>query len=285
MILKRISALAVALTACLTLFAQGQVTTRRYRISDFQDKMTKVVLSENAILSEGLRQEIINNWTSTVFEFCTLEQFESLKTNDSYYFLIPLENKFKGEEEAGVVFLTLLKGGKEASEGISSMFEVVSLPLTAVLGVSDRDLIYMGGIVNAIQDYALAAMESESAAYKRELWFNGRFDKELRSKDFYIAEEDLSSDVKEKDLAKLLENEGLHIVNADESDAVYLGQERESVVGYSISPVMPSAGSFSYQLLFDAESHRLCHVSKHKISAKKSQGFLTGDLKPLGVRK
>ena len=280
--MKKIVAFLLTLVIGLPLFAQGQVTTRKHRLADFTDKMTQVVLSGDEVLNAALRKEIPYIWTSSTFEFCSLEQFEKIKTQDKYYFLIPVESVFKGEEEPGIRFLTLVKGGADAKDGIGAMHEVVSLPVAAAMGTSDRDLVYLGGIIQAIQEYTLAAMESETAAYKMSEWFNGRFKKSVEDKKVYIAEEDLSSEVNEKALAKLDGNLSLHIVPSSESDWQYVHQSDETVVGYVIAPIFPVKGSVCYKLLFEADTHKLCYLERHKISEKKGEGFLASELKPLG---
>ena len=280
--MKKIGTLLLTLVISLPLFAQGQVTTRKHRLADFTDKMTQVVLSGDEVLNAALRKEIPYIWTSSTFEFCSLEQFEKIKTQDKYYFLIPVESVFKGEEEPGIRFLTLVKGGADAKDGIGAMHEVVSLPVAAAMGTSDRDLVYLGGIIQAIQEYTLAAMESETAAYKMSEWFNGRFKKSIEDKAVYIAEEDLSSEVNEKALAKLDGNLSLHIVPSSESDWQYVHQSDETVVGYVITPIFPVKGSVCYKLLFEADTHKLCYLERHKISEKKGEGFLASELKPLG---
>ena len=125
-------------------------------------------------------------------------------------------------------------------------------------------------------------MESETAAYKMSEWFNGRFKKSIEDKKVYIAEEDLSSEVNEKALAKLDGNLSLHIVPSSESDWQYVHQSDETVVGYVIAPVFPVKGSVCYKLLFEADTHKLCYLERHKISEKKGEGFLASELKPLG---
>jgi hypothetical protein len=125
-------------------------------------------------------------------------------------------------------------------------------------------------------------MESESTAYKMSEWFSGRFKKSVADKQVYIAREDLSSEVSEKDLAKLENNPSLHLVPAAESDWQYVHQSSGAVVGYVIAPFLPGKGSVCYKLLFEADTHRLCYLERHKISEKKGEGFLSSELKPLG---
>ena len=277
--MRKIGIILLTLCIGLPLFAQGQVSTRKHRLLDFTDKMTQVVMSGDEVLDAALRKEFPYIWTSSTFEFCSLEKFEQIKTQDKYYFLIPVDSKFKDEEEPGVRLLTLVKGGEEAKKGIGAMFKVVSLPVSAAMGTSERDLVYLGGIIQAIQEFTLAAMESETVAYKMSEWFNGRYKKTVEDKKVYIAQEDLSSAVSEKDLARLEDKVNLRIVPSAESDWQYVNLSADAVVGYTIAPFLPGKGSVCYKLLFNASDHRLCYLERHKINEKKGEGFLPSELK------
>lgn len=282
----RLKTIFLALALCLAaplLQAQGKVSTRSYRLGDFTDKVTLVVLSENAILSNALRQEVVAGWTASAFEFCTLEEFEKKKTQDKYYFLMVLESQFKGEEAPGVSFLTLLKGGKEAEKGIGAMYEVAALPLVAALGGTGRELVYLGGLVKSIQEYALEAMESEKAAYAMGNWVNKSFKKWGKSRRILIADEDLAPTVLEKALAPLLKD-SFQVVETSVADKAYLDAQPGILVSYVVAPVFPGPGSYCYKMLFEAETHSLFYISKHKISAQKGVGFLPDDLKQLSHR-
>ncbi len=273
------------LFAGLTALAQGTINTRSYRLSDFTDKVTQVVLTGNEVLSGALSQEVVAQWTASAFEFCTLEQFEKLKTDDRYYFLMAAESRFKGEENPGITFLTLVKGGPEASEGIGSMFEVVSFPLMAAMGGNGRELIFLGALVKAVQEFALAAMESEKVAYGAEGWINQRYDQEGRMMQIFIPEEDLSPAVKEKDLEKYLDDD-FHIVDtAEEADQYYLDGTYNTLVGYTVAPVLPEKASYCYKMLFEAHSGSLYHISRHKYTPKKGVGFLPQDLRQLSHKR
>ena len=123
--MKRLILSTLCLLASLTLLAQGKVSTRSYRLADVTDKVTKVVLSGDEFLNSALRQEVVNRWTASPFEFCTLEEFDALKLQEDYYFLIPAATRFKGEPEAGIVFLSLLKAQFEVTlhASISVIFQ------------------------------------------------------------------------------------------------------------------------------------------------------------------
>ena len=278
--MKKLLTILMSLTLLLPLWGQGKVNTRKYLLSDFTDKVTQVVLTGNALVSNALRQEVVTEWTASAFEFCTLEQFEKLKTKEDYYFLMVLESQFKGEERPGVSFLTLLKGGPEAQKGIGAMFEVVALPLMAALGSTGRELTYLGGLLKTIQEYTLEAMESEKVAYSMEHWVNNIYSKWGSAKQVLMADEDLAPTVTEKDLSRRL-SERFQVVDTSVADQAYLDASYNTLTSYVVAPIFPDKGSYCYKMLFEADTHSLIYISKHKIDAKKGVGFLPEDIRKI----
>ncbi|MBR5403859.1 MAG: hypothetical protein IK113_06510, partial [Bacteroidales bacterium] len=59
---KILTVLTLCLIAALSAMAQGRVETRSYILSDFQDKVTKVVIPEDVFLQSAMRQEVTNIW-------------------------------------------------------------------------------------------------------------------------------------------------------------------------------------------------------------------------------
>ncbi len=272
---KMLILLTLCLIAAISAMAQGRVQTRSYILGDFQDKVTKVVVPEDTFLQSALKQEVVNIWSASAFEFCTQKEFEALKSQDKYYFLTVQAFKFKGEQEPGILFLSLLKGGEH---------EVISLPLAPADGSSGRELVYLGGLVKAIQEYTLAAMESEKTAYIPEKWFNANYAKWGRMMTIYMAREDISLSVKEANVEKYLDAD-FNITDADTADGVFVDAPVNTLVSYCVAPVDPSSASYSYQMLFKADTLELFYISRHRIRPRSLAGFLTQDLKWLERRR
>ena len=272
---KMLILLTLCLIAAISAMAQGRVQTRSYILGDFQDKVTKVVVPEDTFLQSALKQEVVNIWSASAFEFCTQKEFEALKSQDKYYFLTVQAFKFKGEQEPGILFLSLLKGGEH---------EVISLPLAPADSSSGRELVYLGGLVKAIQDYTLAAMESEKTAYIPEKWFNANYAKWGRMMTIYMAREDISLSVKEANVEKYLDAD-FNITDADTADGVFVDAPVNTLVSYCVAPVDPSSASYSYQMLFKADTLELFYISRHRIRPRSLAGFLTQDLKWLERRR
>ena len=73
--MKRLTLFLTLLCTGLVLFAQGKVTTRKHLFADFSDKITKVVMSGNDIIDGVLRQEVVDQWTVSPFEFCSPAEY------------------------------------------------------------------------------------------------------------------------------------------------------------------------------------------------------------------
>lgn len=271
--------LTVALILCgLIMMAQGRVSTRKYILNDFQDKITKVVLPGSDVLDGSLRQEVVTNWTLSPFEFCSTSEFERLKKSSDYYFLLAGSVQFKGEEQPSLVFLTLVKGGPEAGEGTTGMHEVISIPLCPAGISTGRELVYLGAMVEAIQTFTQAAMASEKTAYLGTGWFNGTYSREGRMMSIWMSGDDIDGSV--KDPTKYLD-EDFRIVTEDEADGQYLSGSFNTLSSYVVAPVNPAPGSWCYKMLFEANSHRLFYITRHKISDTRGAGFLDGDLRKI----
>ena len=268
----------LVLAAAPLLRAQGQVTTRKHRLADFTDKVTQVVLTGNEMLSSALREEVVAGWTASAFEFCTLEQFEKLKSQDKYYFLIVAD-------APQISFLTLLKGAPEAKEGgMEAMHEVVALPLAAASGGDGRELTFLGARVKTVQDYTLDAMESEKVAYGMEAWVNKNYSTWGHTKQIRMAYDDLSPEVSAKDLEKYLDSD-FQVVEKADSEQAYVDANYNTLVSYVVAPDAPEKGDWCYKMLFEADTHTLYYLSKHKITPKKGAGFLPEDLKRLASKR
>ena len=277
--MKRLILFFTLLSVSTVLLAQGKVTTRKHLFADFSDKITKVVMSGNEILDGALRQEVVDLWTLSPFEFCSMAEYESLKKSDTYYFLLVTAGRAKGEEEPMVRFLTLEKGGAEKGDNIALRTEVISLPLCPVDGGSGRELVFLPALVKGVQEYTADAMASEKVAYTGMGWFNGYFDRKGAIKRIYLAREDVSESVSVKEREKYLD-EDIILCDEDEADKAYTDKTYNTLVSYTVS-----AGTWSYKLLIEAETDTVYYIRKHKVNAKNAPGFLVDDLKRISRKR
>lgn len=264
--------LAVALIAvCIGASAQGHFNTKRYKIKDFREKVTKIVVLGNDITQTTLSQEVLDRWTISAFELCTKEEFEATKTSADYYFLLLTDGISRNGISAGVSYLTLVKGGPEASKGIGSMTEVVSLPVCSSASSDGRELTFMGAFVEIIQEYTLKAIESEYNAYMGLTIFNKlNLGKEGSRKIVHIGEDDIDPALDE---AKWRKHTGPRLVVEDDADEVFSAGTPDALVSYVVAPARVSGKAYAYKMLIEAGTGRLFYYHKEKIRAGRTYGF------------
>lgn len=256
--------------------AQAQINTKKIKIADFSQKVTKIVLTGNDFYDFALKDEVAAGWRLSPYEFCTMEEFNDLKHKDEYYFLITANGKFKKENEPGLTFLTLVKGGKGAENGISRMLEVVSLPIASAENPSGREFTFMPAFIDIIQDYTTAAMNNDFNGYMG-LVSNTESLKKEQNTEFIFADCDLAEDV-DRAFVDLNFDSDMSVTDEDSASDLMEAGITGKVVSYVVAPDEPVAGSYCYKMLISPESHKLYYFRKHRISKKYGAGFLKEDI-------
>lgn len=256
--------------------AQAQITTKKVKIGDFTQKVTKVVLTGNALFDGVLQDEVAARWRISPYEFCTLEEFDSIKESDKYYFLITTKGQFKKEAEPSLQFLTLVKGGKKADNGIDEMLEIVSMPISSSEDPSGRELVFLPVFLNVIQKYTQDSMDRDYNAYVGLTNYSSRLSK-AEGKEVVFSENDLEATVN-KDACK-----GVTIIDEDDADDYIINNTPDALVSYVAGPTNPVVGSYCYKMLIDSQTYELYYYRKHRINAKSGSGFLPGDIKQIST--
>jgi hypothetical protein len=275
--MKKFLILITAVMLPILASGQAQITTKKAKIADFPNKVTKVVMPGNAFYDGAFQEVISSRWRVSPFEFCSLNEFDKLKGSDQYYFMMLTQGQFKNENEPVLQFITLIKGGADAAKGIDSMLEVVTVPFAAADFPSGRELIYLPALIDIIQNYTMSSIEKDFSnlgglsAYATNLT-------KANKMEIVFAEDDLSDEITEADKAAMAEK-NISITDSEEVDALADGKGSNTLVSYTVAPEEPVAGSFCYKMLIDTNTHELYYFRKHKISKKLSKGFLSEDIK------
>lgn len=274
--MKRIIIAIATIFLTIPASAQAQIDTKKVKISDFTQKVTKVVLNGNAFFDTTFQEEIAARWRISPYEFCTLEDFETLKGNDNYYFLMTTYGQFRKETAPGLQFLTLVKGGKGADKGIGSMLEIVSLPFASAEYPSGRELVFLPAFLDIIQSHTLASMEKDIKGYGGLASNNASLGK-TDGIEVVISRDDLSKDVSEEQI-EMLEQKGVIITDEDDADLYMIDNVPGTMVSYVAVPSEPVAGSFCYKMLIDTQTHQIYYFKRHRIGKKAGAGFLPEDI-------
>ena len=284
--MKKRLALIICLLAGVLLpsemFGQAQIYTRKEKLKDITAKTTKVVLNGDEMLNEAIKESVAATWTMSPYEFCSVEEFEKIKTSDKFYFLLVAKGQQRKESEPGIDFLTLVKGGEDASKSINDMLEVVSFPLRSASEPSGREFVLLPAFLTIIQDHAQNLTSSEVKAYST---LSAEDTKKLAIRQIYFSKDDFAPQVDDKTIESLDQD---IIVKEDEDDVdeVFTQGTYNAVISYVVAPTEPVNGSICYKLLIGADNHKLYWYKKHRITARSGRGFLASDLRTINqIRK
>lgn len=257
-------------------FAQAQIDTKKVKISDFTQKVTKVVLTGSALYDGVLQDEVAARWRISPYEYCTIDEFNSLKGSDKYYFLITTKGQFRKEAEPSLQFLTLVKGGSNASKGIDEMLEIVSMPISSADDPSGRELVFLPVFLTIIQEYTLDSMDRDYSAYLGLSNYTSNISK-ASEKNIVFSENDIAPNVEMGDCASF------NVTDEDSADEMIMNNAQNTLVSYVVAPAEPVNGSFCYKMLIDAQTYELYYYRKHRISAKSGAGFLPYDIRSINA--
>lgn len=274
--MKRILTTLILAAVSLGLAAQANITTRKFRLSDFRDKTIKVVLTGSDMMDAVTRDEVMSRWTLSPFEFCTQDEFTSLLSSNAYYFLVQVEGITRGEKEPGVTFLSVLRGG---GKDINSLEEIVNMPLKGADSSSGREMIFYGVLLDIIQDYITRAMEGEFAAYAGLSTYSISLSP-TRDMHIFLSRDDIEATVSPMELEKIV-SETFVVCDEEDADAAFEEAVPGTLVSYVVAAANPRRESRCYKMLIDPSSRQLRYFRRHKISNRAGRGFLLEDLKKL----
>ena len=274
-------AFAIILAALLPVLAwgQAQINTKKMKIADFTQKITKVVLTGNEFFDMALQNEITMGWRISPYEFCTMEEFEEYRTSDEFYFLISVDGKFRKDNIPTISYLTLVKGGQGAKEGIDKMLEVVSMPVASAQSPSGREFVFLPALLEIIQNYTLASMENDVNAYGG----LGTITQKIEKGSGFMAvftKEDICPSVYDMEKVEFFDDE-LFITDENKADSYMLDRADNTLVGYVVAPSEPLPGATYYKMLINARTYQLYYFAQDKVSRKEGAGFMPADIKKI----
>lgn len=268
--------MAAAAAFSADMHAQAQITTKNEKIEDFPEKTTKIVLSGQEFFDAALKEEVMTRWNVSPFEFCTMDDFNRLKSDSDYYFLVPLKGQFRRESEPSIEMLSLLKGGDGADKSLDKMLEIVSIPVRAARYPSGREFIFLSALLDIIQEYVIYALDRGINAYST-LADAAEDISRAGGMRIIFSEGDLSPKVTEE-IRELYFRDGVAAADEEIADDFMLNNVPNTLISYTVAPSDPVPGSYCYKMLIDAGTHRLYYYRKQRIGRNSGPGFQPDDI-------
>ena len=270
-----VSAFIMAFVSLHDAAAQARLMTKKFKLSDFTTKTTKVVMSGGEdILQMTFKEEVRKRWRISPFEFCSVDEFEKLKSDPDYYFLMCAPE----EGNASMLVISLFHGGaKSDPDPTKEAFPIVDLPVESLESPSGRGIAFMPAAIDIVQDFVQRSMMSDSVTYKGLKTYNNGLPK-LQGKTVLICREYVSESDRES-LSQYAP--GVRLVSGEEADMAMLFGRQNTIVTFIVGPDSPTFGDRIYKMAVDANTHELYMFVKTRVMHRGNAVFSAKELRSL----
>jgi hypothetical protein len=265
-----------------TSYSQSPFPTAE-EINSFYGTETLVVL-ENTMFSTYnafIKSAIKEHWDITPYKFISVEEFNTMREDPAYSFIVLTETKFDKDKSGSVYNFINLLLGKDVGR-IEDLPEMCAIPLS-IAGESDMEYSYKVGIVlRFMQAHVRHLSEDPSLSGKRYLKYYNSFIPELADKTILLAEDDLVEELRSESVIKSLYDNDIRLVGEDEIRDAIVNKKENTLILHMVGPDSDRAGGMCFKMLIGTDDGMIYFYGEHKITPKKRKGLLVNDLRRIG---
>ena len=278
--MRHLILLVISLFSLSVASGQKPIKDARNNFRNFGAKTTKVVLSDEGIIDAYIRDAVKKEWKISPYEFCTPQEYEKIKEDTTYFFLIRTDGIFNDEYEPSLEFLSLIKGGPEFKKGLFMSAEMISLPLQAKDDESGEILPFLPSYMHIMQDYIMRVQKNLIVSLTGGQSLGDMTG--INGRTLLFKAEDIAFDTEPDEIkwtfrgrAEIVSQESIESALSDFSDDV--------AVGLVISPKEGHRGGYCYKLVIDPAESKLYYYKKQRVTNSAPAGFSRSDIKNISA--
>ncbi len=261
--------------------AQEHIPTKA-NYDAFKDTKTMVVMDINPMSDFNFKiKDVMNErWTLTEFEFITEQEFEQLKGDPAYSFLVTTVVTFdKDKTKARYKFLSLLLGEDERE--VRDLPDLCSVPLS-YLRVDDDSYSYkLDAFVSFIQNHVRLMTENPSLIKANVFKYYNKNIKSLKNKTLLLVADDLEPTINTQKKIQKVYPYDVKIVTRDEVMEAIERKDPDVVFLHKVGPEGTKYKARCYKILLGAADSQFYYFDYHMVSSKKRDYLLEKDLKKM----
>lgn len=268
----------------INLFAQKEYVPTKEELLKFKSTKTLVVLEDNPLSDFNLTaKEILPaEWKLTKFDFITWKDFEKLRTDPAYSFILMNQVKFQNDKtNAKYNFLSLLLGGTSPSLG--DMADLCSVPLSYT-GVDEDHYSYKLGIMlRFMQNHVQMLLDNpELLSVNIFKHYNDNI-AELKGKTVYFIPDELSKDINTAAKIKKVYPGDVKLVTREQMREAIDNRTPNVVFLHKVGPEGTRIKSRCYNILMGVDDAKFYYFNYHMVGddSDDADAFLLSDLKKI----
>jgi hypothetical protein len=271
----------------ISLFAQKEYVPTKEELLRFKSTKTLVVLEDNPLSDFNLtaKETLPAEWKLTKFDFISWKDFEKLRTDPAYSFILLNQVKFQNDKtNAKYNFLSLLLGGTSPSLG--DMADLCSVPLSYT-GVEEDHYSYKLGIMlRFMQSHVQMLLEHpELLSVNIFKHYNDNI-AELKGKTLYFIPDELSKDINTVAKIKKVYPGDVKLVTREQMREVIDNRTPNVVFLHKVGPEGTRIKSRCYNILMGVDDAKFYYFDYHMVGddIDEADAFLLSDLKKIAKK-
>lgn len=261
--------------------AQEHIPTKA-NYDAFFDTKTLVVMDINPMsdFNFKIKEVMKNSWTLTEYEFITEQEFEEMKGDPAYSFLVTTVVTFdKDKTKARYVFLSLLLGEDELD--VRDLPDLCSIPLS-YLRVEDDSYAYkLDAFVRFIQNHVQLMTKNPDLIKANVFKYYNKNIKSLKDKTLLLVADDIEPVVNTQSKIQKVYPHDVKIVSSDEVMEAIERKDPDVVFLHKVGPEGTRYKARCYKILIGAVDAQLYYFDYHMVSKKHRDYLLEKDLKKM----
>ncbi len=263
-------------------FAQAPFPTPE-EVEGLTQTKTLVVLEDDLFsgFNINVKDAMKKYWSLTSYDFISTSEFDEMRTDPSYSFLVLTQTRFDRDKRAVYYnFLNFLLG-KDVRK-IEEMPELCSFPLSYSEVDEEKFDYKLGVIIRFMQEHARLILKDPTVTALQYLNYYNENTPEVIHRTILVAADDLAEEVNTPEKIKAVYPYPVEIVSHQEIEAALSEQRPNTVILHKVGPEDTSLTGRTYKVLIGCDDARVYYFNYHTVSKKTPDGFLERDFKRIG---
>lgn len=250
-------------------FAQ-RPTAKKDQMANFYNSTLYVVTDDNPTseYNSEIKEVIQKNWRVTKYDFISMSEFESKRTEAGSAFLVVTESRFEKDKTViGYDFISILLGGNYPS--VNEMPEVCSFPLNYSDGDDDDAVYKLPVIIGFFNQHVKNIQENMKLLKDKKYTYYTKQKKNIAKKTFYLIADEQLPELNTPQKIRPFYSGKITIIGQDELANLIKKRATNSVFLHKVGPADKSVTGTRCWIIVMGTDNTLYYFKQHVISESK----------------
>lgn len=227
-----------------------------------------------------IKDAVDRYWKVTPVKYITGEEFNVMRNDPSYSFLVLTMTNFSNDKSGSVYdFLNLLQGADV--DELDQLPEFCAIPL-CFSGAPEEEYSYKLGLIIRFMEYhAELVMKNPSTTALRYLKYYNKNVPEIRNKTILVREQDLAPEVNTPERIAVHYPYTVRIVDEEEIMRAIEEKEKDVLIVHKVGPEGVKQTGTCMKTLIGTDDAVMYYYDSHMVDSRNASGLLISDFKRL----